>query len=610
MNKLLRKLAWCQIPFTYGSAIESDEDRKSHRLHSDVVKFVRFNGMISSIQMFIALITVSFAITLSVYLSAKFDGTVNLLALIVYMILGLVAMFVFNVHRDRVLVPTIEEGGNRDNLTLIGITIFYVLGCLLDMFNTITSISCDGVWRICNDGYIYVSYVTEIIFHILRIAYLGGETMFCISFNRSTFSDKPLTRYGLMFLQAVNISLWFDALVHESGHKFTAQPRMSRFSRRCLADNMNVSVEVIDCVYHNNTLYHMAKTYVSPTFLPFTIEFTLLAGECLCHWFFHCASSIVLANSDASDTRVVYTDSGIAEDDVDSIREEQKPHESLPASTVSGDFDSSEEDSEETRPLLQNTDQPSRTSMCKSDFVLVIIILLNVLLGVLAILPKVPGLQGVPHYQNLFSSYLFVFWLCMTASMAVGYQVSRGFRYDRKATFGGLDYLLLLSSVGPLAFDTFTLIALFGQLQQHHHPNATIPNLNNSASTGVTLSLELCNAFDTYFQVAFSLFAGRIILSSTNTTSSKAAIFKCVILFLAVANGSLWLVSTFNAFETGRDLQVNYFGVNGWAIINNVVTPLSLFFRFNSCILFTRLYMRLRRDNDKSKNTTATTEHG
>lgn len=609
MNKLLRTLAWCQIPFTYGSPIENDADRKSHRFQSDVVKFVRFNGMMSSIQMFIALITVSFAITLSVYLSVKFDGTVNLLVLIVYMILGLVAMFVFNVHRDRVLIPTVEEREKRDNLTLIGITIFYVLGCLLDMFNTITSISCDGVWRICNDSYIYVSYVTEIIFHILRIAYLGGETMFCISFNRSTFSDKPSTRYGLMFLQAANISLWFDALVHESGHMFTTQPRMSRFSRHCLADNKNVSVEVIDCVYHNNTLYHMAKTYISPTFLPFTIEFTLLAGECLCHWFFHCASIVVLTNGDTSVTRV-YIDSGIAEDDVDSIREEQKPHESLPASTVSGDFDSSEEDSEETRPLLQNTGQSSRTSMFKSNLVLVIIIVLNVLLGVLAILPKVPGLEGVPHYQNLFSCYLFGFWLCMTASMAVGYQVSRGFRYDRKATFGGLDYLLLLSSVGPLAFDTFTLIALFGQPQQHHHLNATLPSLSNSASTGVTLSLELCNAVDTYFQVAFSLFAGRIILSSTNTMSSKAAIFKCVILFLAVANGSLWLVSTFNVFETGQDLQVDYFGVNGWAIINNVVTPLSLFFRFNSCILFTRLYLRLRRDNEKSRNTTVTTENG
>lgn len=609
MKKLLRKLAWCRIPFTYGLAIES----KSHRSQSDSVKYVRFNGLISSIQMFIGLVTVSFAITLAVFLSVRFDGTISLIAMILYMLAGLAVMFVFNVRRDRVLVPTVFEGGkadSRDSLTLIGITIFYVLGCLLDMFNTITSISCDHVWKICNDYYIYVSYVTEIIFHVLRIAYLGGETVFCISFNRSTFSDKPSTRYGLMFLLAANISLWFDALVHESAHMFTTRPRMSRFSQRCLANNMNVSEDVLHCVYHNNTLYKMAKTYISPTFLPFTIEFTLLAGECLCHWFFHCAASdVVAANGNARDDRVS-TVGGTAEDDVDNIRpEEQNPDESLSASSGSGDFDSFSE-SEEALPLLPRSDdgQP-RTSSAKSDFLLVAIILVNVLLGVLAILPKIPGLPGVAHYRNLFSAYLFVFWLGMTVSLAVGYQVSRDFRYDRKATFGGLDYLLLLSSVGSLAFDVFTLIAVSGYKQQQLYPNATLSNLTSSASPWLMVFLELCNAVETYFQVAFSLFAGRTILSATET-SGKAAIFRGLILFLASANGSLWLVGTFNAFETGQDLQIDYFGQNGWAVINNFITPLSLFFRFNSCILFTRLYLRFRRKSETFPSTTATGQNG
>jgi len=93
-----------------------------------------------------------------------------------------------------------------------------------------------------------------------------------------------------MVIQAVNFSLWFDALIHESARLFhDGHEKREDIHPRCLSDVSNMSTVVLGCVYGNNTIYQLIDDFVNPTFLPFTIEFTLLAGECFFHWYYHCS---------------------------------------------------------------------------------------------------------------------------------------------------------------------------------------------------------------------------------------------------------------------------------------------------------------------------------
>src|SRR6218665_3286672 len=215
MKWIRKNFSWCKIPFTYGEEIylknidgEVDEDRNNSSSQT-------YNGMISSVQLFIILIAISSSMTTSALLSDHFDPTISLLTLTAYMTVGCFIMVLLHIHRDVVLACPVDMGSadaKRDNLTLLGISLFYIFSCIMDVFQIVASIGCIDVWR-CYGNVLGYSYFA---FHIARVVDLGGETLFCINFNRSTFLDRNLTRYAFIFLQAANLSLWFDAMVHES----------------------------------------------------------------------------------------------------------------------------------------------------------------------------------------------------------------------------------------------------------------------------------------------------------------------------------------------------------------------------------------------------------
>ena len=580
MENLKKIFAWCRIPLTYGNVVRNG-NRSGKAV--ETVENVSYNGMISSVQMFIAIIAVSIATNLSVYLSVKFNSAINLFVLIALMLIGLIVMFIFNIYRKSFIVSTSEHDPEHDNLPVIAIVIFFLLGCLLDMFHTIATISCDEVWSICNTKQIYETYVTEITFNILKIVYLGGETMFCMTYNRCTFSDKPSTRYGLMLLQATNFSLWFDALIRESSHMFHYRPRVPRFYQRCLGDNMNVSEKVLECVFHNNTFYDTANNLVSPATLPFSIEFTLFAGEFLCHWFFHCAASTAKFDSRerGNEANETYDLTEREDDEVDG--------QNLPADD-SGIVS-------EHHSFSANTDDPpenviqSRSMSIAVIIYLVITIAVNVSFFVLASLGKWTTISAM---QNVFVCYMFAFWMLTTISVAVGFHISRGFKYESETPFNGFDCLLLLSSIGPMTFLTFTMTAFVG-LQPYKDDMQVIYSQSSSIYQPFQIMLELCNGFQVHLQTAFGYFAERIVFNSSDN-GHKPLLFKYIILFLAIANGTMWPVCTSEALQAKESLlHMKFFDRHEWDLIGCFTTPLSLFFRCNSCLLFTKVFLKIHK---------------
>lgn len=604
LQRLRRTFWWIRVPFTYGHALKESQGEcldgnDSEYDESVIVEFVKFDGLISAIQIFLLIIAITWTMTFTVHVSPQFNGSVALVTLTSFMIAGLAIMGAFNLHRKKVLAPAAVTGTqdmSRDKLALIGIVIFYMVVCLMDAFHITASVACGDTWKMCKDGRIYASYVTKVIFHVVRIIYLGAETLLCITFHRSTFSNRPSTRYGLMFLQAVNFSLWFDSLIHESVHLFdSGHEKKETFHQRCLADISNVSTAVFSCVYNNNTIYQLLEDYINPTFLPFTIEFTLLAGDSVFHWYYHCSA---LVNSQRSvEDRVEQTTSSHATSVADNSGPsgQLQSQEDLP-NEVERELSSSSGD---LLPLVESiTSSPSRMHKFLSFVIFSLIIGVNVALCFLVIRQKYARDEDIIRYMKIYLNYLCVFWICMTITIAIGYHSSGKFKVSRER-FAVLDYLLVFTSLGAYAVNVLTLISI-GELETHAS-NVTVSSAISHAtpfSPAFHTSLELLNASEVYFQVGFCLFAGRILIDFHDTRSYRTTVFKGTVLFLAVANGSLWLVGNIaglGGVPVEFVLLRTYFEEVGWKYIRNISVffPVSLFHRFICCLQFSKAYLRL-----------------
>ena len=621
MKWIRKNFSWCKIPFTYGEEIqlenidgEVDEDRNSTSSQN-------YNGMISSVQLFVILIAVSSSMTISALLSDHFDPTLSLLTLIAYMTIGSFIMVLLHVHRDAVLARPIYAGSvkaKRDNLTLIGITIFYVFSCFMDVFQIVASMECFDVWRSYGNVRGYSCFATSVAFHIARVVYLGGETLFCINFNRSTFLDRNLTRYAFIFLQAANLSLWFDAMVHESTYSTDIQTHAhSEYGP-------NISEHVVDCTNFNTSVYQMANKFVSPAFMPLTIEFTLLVGECFAHWFFNCCPSNLIRhpNSSSLDTSLRHENNADPKEtrSCDSLERmrccvgEETPdsqtsgcevttpsrHElvnlSSAASEIIGDISHDREETAEFTPLLTGevvVHLPRAWRLTRIVFTLwlLFVIFLGLVLCIFAFLYK---LNLEVEKRNSAADFLLGFVLfSLTLAIAFAYFVTRSYR-TVKESFSGLEYLLVWSSFGPIAYCFFNSIAA---TDLNYHSNGTSLRVSEYGVTVETfVFLQVLNILEIYFQLSFSLYATRLVLNERSGSTWSLVVLRGLVIYLAVTNGFLWVIGTIHGFDFGQlmVMKERYFGRVGWRVVNNVVSPLLLFFRFNSCLLLIRAYRKLR----------------
>ena len=605
LQRLGRTFWWIRVTFTYGQLLkdgEQLEDNVSDRGSTTVVAGnAKFDGLISAIQAFLLIIAVTWTMTFTVHVSPHFNGSVSLVTLILLMMAGLVVMGAMNLHRKEVLTQartTETEDTSRDNLPLIGMTIFYAIVCLTDAFHIVASVSCSNAWKLCKDRRIYGSYVTKAVFHFFRITFLGAETIFCIAFHRATFSNRPSTRYGLMFLQAVNFSLWFDALIHECTRLFDVGfARREDNHARCLADVSNMSTVMLGCVYRNNTIYHYLDGFVNPTFLPFTIEFTLLVGERVFHWYYQC--SIPIDSHQLPVELVDQTTSAreVSAEENNSSNNQLQFGEDLPNGVELESGCSSNHASSDLLSLAEGVaDNPPRTNYFLSLVVIFLTIGLNVSLFILSIRQKYATDEDTIRYTKMYIYYRFVFNICKTVIIAAGYHSSAKFEVSRER-FTVLDYLLVFTALGPYTVNVLSLIAS-GELGTSANLTVSTTSQTSPFSPAFHVTLELLNATEVFFQVGFCLYAGRILVDLHYTRSYRTTVYKGTLLFLAVANGTLFIVSGIaglgNVTKEFMVLQA-YFEDVGWKYITNVSIffPLALFHRFVCFLQFSKAYLRL-----------------
>lgn len=308
IRKFTGALDWLRIPLTFGEACsrksdsEDPEGRDLNKKDCEIVQSKSYNGLISSCQLFIAMEVVFGVQLLSYFVSENSVGGMQIrINLMVYMAAGLVILFTIYNKRQRFLLP-VESGDlqevkdlEHDNIVLAGILMFYILGTLYDLLHIVSSFCCQEAWFICGSSYFVTKDMVHITYHIVRIIFLTCQTLFCMVFHRVRFIDRSVTRHSLMILQAVNISFWCyetvrasDSEIHGSA-EFISR-RVNRFRKDCLSNASNQSFDLLSCLSQNDTLYYYTTKYSNSFLRPFSIEYSLLIGECLMSWFFTCVA--------------------------------------------------------------------------------------------------------------------------------------------------------------------------------------------------------------------------------------------------------------------------------------------------------------------------------
>lgn len=613
-----------RIAFTFGNISDTKPEAETIAGSAD------YDGTISAILTFVVTVVMATALSIASVASPQFDDVICLLTLVTYMLIGLSVMSVFAVNRRRFLLSPVMHDSRRDTLTLAGIAMFFVLASLLDIFHVISYVKCDAVFRACVDRYTYVAYVIVVVYHVVRIAYLGGETFLCISFKRSLFRRTVCTRYGIAFMQAVNVSLWFDAFVHESSNRFNSPLYHDDFGSRCRSGNLsNLTRHELSCMNQNGTMNALIEEKLSPVFLPFLLQFALFVGESFSRWYFHSGTPStrrVVDHTDhedhtdrsASEMAAIATQHDLrgrstCEYDVDptsdpknSPVEEYDPDNSAFDNSLSFSFTDSEDSlvEQEETPFTEETVQASSSSSSSSDsstsvrlsLACLTIFLVASLTVFVAIVYKKYAPGVVPSkYRRLLAYYTCCQSVCMLAAVVAGYLASSKFKVSRRMPFAVLDYLVLLTSCGPFLVRFLSIIAIT-EFRPISSVNATSDDNNFPISSpGVYLVAgELVCAVEVYFQVVFNLFAARVKVARQDTCLT-ATVFRLAVTYLAVANLVAWMLTCSTSVPTEFEVFGGYFSNDDWLSITKVTLlfPLSTFFRFVSSLQFLKTLQRL-----------------
>lgn len=326
----------------------------------------------------------------------------------------------------------------------------------------------------------------------------------------------------------------------------------------------------VDC--NNLTFYRRVQKEVSPLVRPFTIQFSLLVTSFFLQWFIGCVKTRASIAPDLGSNSAT-------------SREEERRVRRIVYDATSRDREPETEPNEES-PLLGNNIIPDPTRKRKNysgvrsaglKLWIVLVLVTNAMLNVFAIL----GTQNLV-FNYLFSHVLFFYWFSMMCAVYVGFYVTRRFCVRRKSSrFTGLDYLLVFTSAGPIGFSVFTFMSVVGREKDIE-----------GSEVAFTLAFVLFELYQTCSQVTFCLYSARLDVEVSGMQSRSVTVFRGVIFYLAVSNGALWIANTVEGISIRQSYQKNFFGHDMWIVINNILKPLSLFFRFNSCLQFIRIYRK------------------
>lgn len=513
--------------------------------------------MVTLLHGLLLVVALVFSQSLSTYMFTDKDSAAAQITLIVLMTIGtgvVLCLYCRNdvaiaVSRSKVNRSVREKLKHilRNYLPVVGMLFFYPFSCALDLFNVIVGTGCSVVFKYC-DRKTYQNHIVDVAFHIVRPIFMGAELFFCLQFHKSHFRQRTDVRTGLVFVMAVNLGLWFISLLYETEFKFKTILNPNQTGPCNLS--LVASEDLKKCLNHKTKEASTLRN-VNLFLYPFAIEFTLLFGEFIADKLFNCKPLKVRSEEPRRKPRRIQAPPTRSEFDgtfsVGSI----------------GD---------------QSVEVPLRSFFSGSTLILAVGVIVNVANCVLGYLSFDSGLFGNFDVHEVYYSFSIVYWSLLTFLSLVGFVCSRSFVY-RNEVMRGIDYMVLLTGLGPTLLEMITLTAYFKGSQ------------SSTVKPPIMIASRVASIVQLIVQVPFMFYCDRVKPRETDRSDPRVqrleAVFKAIVLYQALCNGATWIVDSILSADTEVMEQIS----KRSQIFFEIVSPFAIFFRFNSLLLFLRAYL-------------------
>jgi len=475
-------------------------------------------------------------------------------ALLCVMVLGVVAMVTFLVRRDDLSTddrrcPLTSRHDRHSKYSLWSVTVFFVGVFILDFNYLVVEVSCHDKWSY--DCPYFLLNLFEVLYHVGSMVFTSCEIIVCWTVKHRNFRASQLVWHGVAVVQAANIALWFNLLLEESYRRSEDSGEVfDPYFRMCNAGN---ATEARPCA-NSRSFFRSAI----PFLFPVTIEFSLLVSEAFLD-------------------RSIGASSHRHTEDADQVdgREPNRADQRAPAN--------------ELTPLVggRNENESPHSSFLLKMFILVTFIV-NIIYLMLSILLLVAYVKDnvSETMNNTFVFYDSVYSLFLVVCCVVGIRsCSRFWRLSTHTSF--LEYLLLFATCGVLlqSIKTFVYFA-------DDKPQTDWVYIYYMDQILYTLQAPL--------QIVLYYYAKDVKPYLLNVDGlvnrpSRIAVFKSMMIVMFISNLVIWISDSFIYPDMITSISPSEGHVVEWKVFDNVVNPITVFFRFNSALLFFSIFTDKKR---------------
>lgn len=517
----------------------------------------------------IGLLALQVAFALSQYIFDDSDKEVMASAtLVASIIIGIIAVCVLF---QQFLEGKVETKGHefdlharpfnallRNSLSLVGLVLFCPFACLLEMFQIFMAISCE-IWRSDQeDEGESAYYKVDGSFHFLHIVFMALELLLCVQFRKITFMRNVsacrrfVVKLALVVIVSVNVGTWFNIILYETSKNSqkNSDPQPS--------NNNNSGTEEDDSMaeYCSKDLFGGMDETVRHILYPFTVEFSLQVLEYVtCHF--------ILAEETSQQETVPKNPKR--------LNRSKSSETSIARETISNS------------PAAVAEERNHLKRRWAFDTLLVIIfgLLPNLICITLVTFANDTLMSGsFAKKAEVFSlQYMSCHWIMMICLVVVGIACVRRGRFGVRVELNGFDYLVMISVFGPFLARVLRVIVIADRFEE----------LRESIDPVVALMPEVLNLVQLLLQLPFVFYADSVDCTGEARKRPSWRLFKAAVVSLAMWNITLWLI---DSVLLRVDVLENFFEETTWLYLDGVFRPLTIFYRFNSCLILLRAYLR------------------
>ena len=486
--------------------------------------------------------------------------------------IAIVAMVVFIVRRKEMTSRENEIHFTNRHIrhrlfSFRSLLVFFIAGVILHLNYIFFEFACISRWTDCETE-IKVLNIFEVIVHITCLIFISCETIICWVMKDLSFKQSSWFWHGLAIVQAANIVQWFDALFEEADSRVKNKSDVfEMYFTLCNATAENRSFSATYVCSKSSSLVQWVDWSI-PVFFPISIEFFLLVTENF------------LDRSIGAESRRLNQNAEEGRPNNDNEANRQEDNHAPPAGQPNRS-----NDNEELTPLLNGNFSRENTTPSAKLIGLIIFIMvtgfMNVIYFVLSIIVYLNHRsESEAHSQtidNVFTIHVNVYYLFSIFCSVVGFLSCRKFqRRHLRTSF--LEYLLLFSTSGVLLQSFKRMVAFTADKET----SGWIPVYNMA---------EILDIIEAPLQILFYFYARDVIPQLCNNRSS---VFKTIIIAIFINNLTEWGINSI--FYANLFISITPFGhsIEQWPVFDNAVNPISIFFRFNSALMYLCIGMDLQ----------------